>query len=260
LVAGNVVDVTSVSLYDAFPGEAVISVVPAGLVDGVLLAVLVVQVDDDVTEVRATSGGAHDAATPAGGAAVLVLPNPSVEGDIFDPTSISGLAVELVDAGGARDVDVAAATVGRSEEWAAGCRPQLPEAGDQPADPAAAEAAIRERYAILRDFSIPNSQKPADLLIDNTGVTAAREAIEAGPNAETARNAISTIEELVFTSPTEAWFRYRIDTAAGSFDDRFGRVELVDGSWRFDRAVPCQDLALGGSPCSPPVDDLVPPS
>lgn len=38
-----------------------------------------------------------------------------------------------------------------------------------------------------------------------------------GGLAETARGAVATLEELVFTSPTEAWFRYGIDTSSGFF-------------------------------------------
>jgi hypothetical protein len=73
-------------------------------------------------------------------------------------------------------------------------------------------------------------------------------------------SAVTTIEELVFTSPEEAWFRYSIDTSNGMFGPRYGTAHLIDGSWRFARAVVCQDLALAGAMCEPPVEPIMPPS
>ena len=78
-------------------------------------------------------------------------------------------------------------------------------------------------------------------------------------------NAANTAEyqlnDLVFTSPTEAWFMYEIHTTTvGVLGNRFGIVRLVDGDWRFARAVVCQDLSLAGAPCSPAVNDIQPPA
>ena len=127
----------------------------------------------------------------------------------------------------------------------------LPPAGLQPADPAAAEAEVRERYALLVDQSINSDQKPTDLLDDNTGVPDAVEQLHSGQYAEVAANATYSVDELVFTKPDEAWFRYTIKTSLGDFPDRFG-IAVFDGSvWQTTRATICQDLALALAPCQP---------
>jgi hypothetical protein len=116
----------------------------------------------------------------------------------------------------------------------------------------------RQRFELLRTRSIPREEKP-DLLDDRTGVDAAIEAVDTGQYAEAVASAVTTIDELVFTSPEEAWFRYTIDTSNGVFGPRYGTVRLIDGSWLFARAVVCQDLALAGGPCDPPVEPIMPP-
>jgi hypothetical protein len=63
----------------------------------------------------------------------------------------------------------------------------------------------------------------------------------------------------VFTSPTEAWFRYDIETNVTNFTDRFGIAFQIDGVWVIARAVICQDLALAGAQCFPFVDQIQPP-
>ncbi|MDP2702310.1 MAG: twin-arginine translocase subunit TatC [Candidatus Rokubacteria bacterium] len=55
--------------------------------------------------------------------------------------------------------------------------------------------------------------------------------------------------ELVFTSPTEASFRYHIDSETGMFRDRFGTASHIDGHWRIARETYCQDLTLAGGSC-----------
>jgi hypothetical protein len=63
----------------------------------------------------------------------------------------------------------------------------------------------------------------------------------------------------VFTNPTEAWFRYDLETSSSFFADRFGIAYLIDGSWRISRRVICQDLALAASPCEPDSEPINPP-
>ena len=69
--------------------------------------------------------------------------------------------------------------------------------------------------------------------------------------ADSAESATQTIEELVFTSRTDAWFRYGIDRINGYFSPRYGTATLVDEVWVFPRAVVCQDLGLAGGGCEP---------
>ena len=97
---------------------------------------------------------------------------------------------------------------------------------------------------------------------DGTGLVAAWDSIADGAYAETAAAATFTVRELVFTSPTEAWFRYDIDSPMASFADRYGMAVLgEDGVWRLTRQSVCQDLALvPGTTCVPSVSQLLPPS
>ena len=94
-----------------------------------------------------------------------------------------------------------------------------------------------------------------------------REGQEARALLEAARTRAADVfgcppRELVFTSPTEAWFRYDIDSPMASFADRYGMAVLgEDGVWRLTRQSVCQDLALvPGTTCVPSVSQLLPPS
>ncbi|MEO5899117.1 MAG: hypothetical protein ABIR68_03165, partial [Ilumatobacteraceae bacterium] len=69
-----------------------------------------------------------------------------------------------------------------------------------------------------------------------------------------------SITELVFVSPTQAWFRYDLISGFSTFIDRYGQARLVDGTWKLTRQTFCQDIALAGIGCSPAVDPLLPPS
>lgn len=136
----------------------------------------------------------------------------------------------------------------------------LPPPGTQPTDAAAAEAQIRERYGLLVDQSIISDQKPTDLLDDNTGVPEAVEKLHSGQYADVAANATYSVDELVFTKPDEAWFRYTIKTSLGDFTDRFG-IAVFNGSvWQTTRATICQDLALAGAQCEPAPPPIEAPS
>ena len=98
------------------------------------------------------------------------------------------------------------------------------------------------------------------LLDDDTGVAAAIEVARAGDYADAVATAEYTIEDFVFTSPTEAWFRYSISTGTSFFGQRYGTAHLIDGSWRISRGVICQDLALAGAPCEPDPGPIYPAS
>ena len=108
--------------------------------------------------------------------------------------------------------------------------------------------------------TIPFEDQPDGLLDDDTGVAAAIEVARAGDFADAVATAEYTIEDFVFTSPTEAWFRYAIDTGTSYFSQRYGTAHLIDGSWRISRGVICQDLALAGAPCEPDPGPIYPQS
>ncbi len=129
---------------------------------------------------------------------------------------------------------------------------ELPDPGvEQPTDPSAAQASIRERHALLVDQSLTDADKPADLLTDASGVAEARAQMEAGAFADSAAEATYAIDGLVFADATTAWFEYTIDTPAGSFGERFGQAIFNGEVWQITRATICQDLALAGGYCDP---------
>ncbi len=225
----------------------------SGLAEGTPFRVLVLQVAADITNVGVTfSDGATDSATPANGWVALATPG--------DPNGKFVLAVTSET--GARNVDWTALGQSGDAAWQRGCNPpppELPPPGDQPDDPSAAEQEIRNTLDVLWDQTMSPDDKPDDLLDDNTGVDAAVEELRNGGLKDIAASAVYTVNDLVFTTPTEAWFEYDITTMSGAFTGRFGVATLIDGKWRIARAVVCQDLSLAGVQCSPPVTQIFPP-
>lgn len=256
LDGADVVDIVSASWFDELYGDVEVNTADAGWADGQPMRVMTVQVRPGVTEVAASwpDGGA-DRAPVVDGLAVLVMTGQGA----YD----SDYTLEITDETGVRTLTAAELGHWDDPAWREACEPPpppLPDAGEQPVDPVAAEAAIYDRFALLWDRSIERADKPDDLLADWTGVAEAVEALDDTEYAATAETAVHTIEELVFTGPTEAWFRYSIDTDISFFSDRYGTATLVGDVWQFPRAVMCQDLGLAGPGCEPYVEQIYPPS
>lgn len=252
----DVVDVLGYGWYEELFKGLSVQPIDAGWADGHPLRILQVQTAPDATEVAVVwVDGASDRTAVVDGVAVLV-----VDGE----NPYTDYTFEITDATGTRsmtneDLDYQH----RDPDFRAACEeppPALPEAGEQPVDPAAAEAALLERFEILWDRSIAEGNKPDDLLDDRTGVDEAITMVFDGMYSDSADSAAHTVEELVFTSPTEAWFRYGIDTINGYFSPRYGTATLVDGVWVFPRALVCQDLGLAGGGCDPWAEQIYPPS
>lgn len=136
----------------------------------------------------------------------------------------------------------------------------LPQPGVQPDDPDAAATQIRQRHALLVDLSVPFDQKPANLLDDDTGVQDALATLDAGHYRDVAASATYSIDELVFTQPDEAWFRYTITTSTTTYSDEFGIAVIIGGAWQITRATICQDLAAALAPCQPTPEPISPPT
>lgn len=136
----------------------------------------------------------------------------------------------------------------------------LPPAGTQPADPTAAAAHIRARHALLVDQTIPAAQKPDDLLDDDTGIADAMRSVSTGQYKDLAASAAYSIDELVFTGPDEAWFRYTLTTSASAWPDRFGTATFNGRVWQISRATVCQDIALAQVQCEPRTEPIEPPA
>jgi hypothetical protein len=233
-----------------------IATVATGYVESSPRFGIVAQVPADVTAVTLTTASGTDTAPAIGGVALLLVAGPIDE----------SWSVSLDRPSGPETHD----QVSLTETWSSGeyrdaCEPPppaLPPAGEQPADTAAAEAEVRVAWDVVHTYDPANIDQRLALLDDATGVEQAWEAIGDGEYAEAARTSTTTIRELVFTSPTEAWFRYDLGTSITDFPNRYGVAVLGDdGAWRITRASVCQDIALApGFGCLPSVSQVLPPS
>ena len=224
----------------------------SGYAEGVPFRALVLNLADDVISATATwQDDATDAAVPVDGWVVLATPGEA-----------SGkFTLVLQTEAGERTIAWNDLPQDGDLGWQKDCSPpppSLPEAGEQPDDPVGAEAEIRANYELLFDQNISFEDKGEQLLDDTTGVLEAIEQLQTTGFGDAATTSVHTMVDLVFVSPNEAWFSYDLQTQFGDFPNRFGIAYLIDGEWRFARAVMCQDLALAGISCNPPVNDIYP--
>jgi len=267
-MSGNgVIDVGSTSWFtEPYKGRA-ISWLTLGAADGSPQWVIVAQTPPGTTGVTVTfADGATDSTTPQNGVAILTAPGaPStqiVEGD-YTYWSDAQPEFEVTFAGADGGV-VSADGVGdwNDPEYRAACEPPppaLPDPGEQPADAEAAKAEIVAAMTALYDSTdVPDGD--AAYLVDSTGVTDARAQVAEGGFSSEASSAQAVVEELVFTSPTMAWFRYRIDTAGVGLSNRYGIAVLVDDQWKITRDTVCQDLSMAGGDCGGGWITIQPPS
>ncbi len=264
----GITDVGAVSWFrEPYQGRAISSVL-LGVADGSPRWVVVVQVPGDASNVSVQfADGSTDTAVPSNGVAVLTVP--AAEGPIEvnegggsywrDPEPSFAVTID----GGASAGVVGSDGTGTwaDNDYRDACSPPppaLPDAGEQPADPGAARQAIEEAMDVLYGSS---DVADRDTLIDDpTGVADARQQVAEGSYAEQAASASAVVEELVFTAPGEAWFRYRIEAAPSVFDNRYGIAREVNGTWKITRDTLCQDLTLAGGDCGPGWQPVTPPS
>ncbi len=258
IATSSALNISGAPWYTDPKGGVAVSTFAAGYVEDSPLFGATVQVGADVTSVTfTTASGLTDTTTPTKGIALV-----AVKGPIED-----SFTVTLTKSDGTK-ADLSSATLTApysSTEYHDSCDPPppvLPPAGAQPADPAAAETAVRESWRLAHTFAATDPAAQTGYIDDATGVEAAWKAIGEGPYADAAKTATATIKDFVFTSPTEAWFRYDIVTSIINFTDRYGMAHLGDdGVWRITRQTVCQDLSLApGNGCTPSVETLLPPS
>ena len=246
--------------YTEPKGGVAVSTVAGGYVEGSPVFGAVVQVGADATSVTfTTASGLTDSTAPSNGIALLAVNGPIEENFSVVITNGDGSSTTLSSA------DLTSSNSYDDSGYRQACEPPppvLPPAGEQPADPAAAEAAVRAAWALARDFGAVDPDVRASYIEDTTGIAEAWDAVNNGEFAEAAKGSTSTITELVFTSPTEAWFRYDITSSIVNYNDRYGIAHLsAAGVWQFTRQTVCQDLQLvPNAVCSPAVDTLYPPS
>lgn len=261
----SVIDVGSVSWWtEPFEGRAV-SALTMGTADGNPHRVVFVQAPPAVTNVSVTFGdGASDSVSPTNGIALLAVPGADIITDEADGAWI-GAPVDFdvtFDAGeGAEPTTIDGTRTGYNDpEFQQSCSPpppELPAPGEQPADADAAEAAITELMTLIYGDDDGDNDERID---DPTGVAEARDQIREGGFEEAAASAEAIVEELVFTSPTEAWFRYRIETTSGTFSERFGIAAFIDDPWKITRNTICQDLSMAGGDCGGFIENIRPPA
>lgn len=252
----GIVDVGSSEWFDELYEGRAVRLLLLGAADGAPHRVLVLQVDPGVSEVAVEfDDGGSDRAAVVDGVAVLVVPGLGGDPDTGtgDPwlfTQMLNFDLTLVGEGGSTTLARSEVGTWDNPDFAASCEPPppaLPDPGEQPADPAAAEQEIRTTMTAL--YGGDSDEDDDELVDDPTGVADAREQVaETGFEAEAA-SAVAVVEELVFTAPDEAWFRYRIETSGFDLTDRYGTAVVVDGTWRITRGTVCQDLAVAGGDC-----------
>ncbi len=264
----SVIDVGSVNWWsEPFNGRAISSLV-MGTADGNPHRVVFVQAPSDVTNVGVTfADGATDAVAPTDGVAVLVAPGAPESVVHDDGTGYTWtewtMGFDVTFERGDADATTIDGTANgwKDPEYVASCSPPppaLPDPGVQPVDADAHEQTIVELMAAI--YSESDSEVNAERIDDPTGVAEARDQVREGGFEEAAANAEAIVEELVFTSPTEAWFRYRIETTSGTFGQRFGIARSIDGTWKITRDTICQDLSLAGGDCGGDVREVFPPA
>lgn len=262
----SVIDVGSVQYWTEPFGGRAISWVTLGLADGNPHRVVFVQTPPGTTSVTASfADGSTDSTAPQNDVAVLVVPGAP---DAIEHTEGGYTWYEerydfsVTFDGGADPVTIADAEVGiwDNPDFQASCSPPppaLPEPGEQPADPAFAEESIIDTMS--RIYSGGDGEFNEDRIDDPTGVAEAREQVREGGFESEAASAVAVVEELVFTSPSEAWFRYRIETDGIDLFERYGTAVAIDGVWKITRNTICQDLSMAGGDCGGDVRVIRPP-
>lgn len=258
IVTANSVNLGGAPWYTDPKGGVAVSTFASGYVESAPVFGASVQVAANVSSVTfTTASGLSDSTTPSNSVALLAINGPIENTFTVTLNKTDGSTTSL----GTAELTATYS----STEYQKACNPPppaLPAAGEQPADPAAAEAAVRESWRLSRDFAGTDPSVRITYVDDSTGIQDAWNALSAGQFATAAMTATQPIAELVFSSPTEAWFRYDVLTSITNFYNRYGMARLGDnGVWRITRQTVCQDLSLApGIACSPAVETLLPPS
>ncbi len=235
-------------------GQVRVTLHDAGQADGTPYRVMVAQVPADVTSVTVRfADGVSDTAPAAGGYAVLAAP-----GGFNGKFSLRLTGSQ----GKVTTVDWTQIPAEGDARWQRACTPPppgLPAPGaQQPANPDAERTAISNQFDLLFRSSKPFAERRA-ALDDATGVADALDQVGQGQFGDAAKQAEYAFGDLVFASPTRAWFQYELTANGTHFTGRFGEANRIGGSWKISRATICQDIALAGVACQPPTDPVQPP-
>jgi hypothetical protein len=249
LVAG----VASAPTYDELP-EGEMNVVPTlvGTAEGAPVWVLVVQPPPGAVTVQAAfPGGATDGMDVVDGIAVLAA---AVSNDDLDGKA----TVQVFDRAGSLLHAQQVTTLPYQTNGKLGTGdgpecvpppPELPAAGEQPADPDGARAAVTAAYEAAYAGSNSDEARAA-AIADPTGFDTVFEQLRTGSFADTVLAATAAVREIVFTAPDHAWLRYDIMVNGSQyFTDRFGEAVLIDGAWKVANDTICRDVRLAAIEC-----------
>jgi hypothetical protein len=251
------------------PARIIGTVVASGSLSGSastsFLGGLIVQTSRDVARVRLIDprGGVLDEMAPVGGIAVVVT-RITTASTLRGPIERLDAVVESLDAAGrvlARSsydelangpskacVDRMRPPSSSPPATVAPPKPALPAPGEQPADRASAERAVRAAFdAALGGRGTAEANANID---DPDGLQEARDAsAKAFPQYAEPGTVRFVLDELVFTGPTRASYSYRAVVSADGMVllSNIGTARLVDGRWLITRATMCQIL-----PTKPP--------
>ena len=130
-------------------------------------------------------------------------------------------------------------------------KPAEVDPGVQPADPGAAEAAVRNAFVVFYDGSRPEGERLA-VVDDPRGVAQALRAAAGGEFALQVANSKGSVSDVAFDSPTSATARFSVLVSGQALvADVEGAARLVDGAWKVTRSTVCASLDDVGSPCPP---------
>ena len=125
----------------------------------------------------------------------------------------------------------------------------LPEPGEQPADPAAAEEQVRNTYLTIADTTIPEEER-AQLSERPEVWLAAANAITQTQYWELIQEIRQQVDEVVFVSPTRAVLRFQLISEDPIVPrHHIGEALLVDGRWVMAIATSCDLDSLAGVTC-----------
>ena len=226
---------------------------------------IVVQVDPDVTLVRLVGpDGTTDEMAPVRGAVVVAIEAPAAMMDddgMWDETMLRGIAVTAERADGSSERVATRQFEQGHPAWSmtgvcqqpggemvdfeivpASTMPEvtLPAAGEQPADPAAADQAIRDALAAVMDTTRSDEER-AGAVDDPVGLSDAFERVDEFFGTLSTESQVE-ISELVFVAPDQAVFTFErtLDRSPMAFLQ--GRARLLDGVWKITRSTYCGEL------------------
>ncbi len=118
-----------------------------------------------------------------------------------------------------------------------------------PADPVAAETAVREAFGVVYAGASPVIDRLARI-DDPSGVSAAIGRAAVGEFGGQLAISAGQVDRVAFTSPTTADVIYTVLAGPEPLvQQALGSSRLVDGVWTVTRATVCGDLERVGAPC-----------